>query len=876
MTGQPIPPPTRAPVALSSTDRTNLLKPNALSAYLSFAPQDPSIFASGQTGYYKQTARVDLPTGWPPGTTNYTDIPITGKSANWDQLLIYAGSFGRGLLVYIGTAAGANDIGTFRTRKWTAATNYIYIEEVGPGDPGIRPQSLQMASIADGQYVTVMIDRALWPALTRITFSGGVGTFYKDYDRVYAGETLWGPWTLNLGAHVAGFVDPTTGLMRVSFTPKSTFPPFSGSNNAPMGIFADNNPIVYIWGCVIAPTSGGSYSDAIRLNDVPVTGAEVVYDFPPGFYAVVCTATYQIATVPTACTAAFFSVGQQLVVSAVRFVWAHDGVVGDGSAAVFPAIPITSINSDEMNTDGRNMSVTINDNVYSNYRKNTLVQYWETPSWGGFDVPSATRVFTGFIDTVDMSTQDGLKQTSVHILGSAAMLAKIPASSNRLDDPSDYATSTLNCPDTWQEWNGPSVEGFVHYLLAYHEANFLRLFDYNWIDVFDGTTGGGNWYYPCVGLQVNAGSIWSQVKSVCQRFGLNAGCDSTGAFWMRPDPSMLLYTHRTTDASGTPPYATVSLRDSIDETIYSEVTWPEAIITKVNKVNGSAFFWDYNLHPTDPQKAVLSVWPGGSMGYGTDEDQMTDLYVFDQDHLNQLVGLRAAVINNPNVGIRVTIPTNRDVYEPAHWSFISLSIPSELDPQGGGLEARFIVKSRSKRVNIEEGTAEITLTLDRETYGQPGVTVPITGRIIPPPPPPPGVDCDMTGDTGVTIAPYMTFTKDSPTQYTLSAISNPNLAYGDSIVSALFTCGIYRRLSFVTTGFTWQSGPSGGVYPGGYVCKPGTEPVPGWAGDIPVSISDPINDATYGMNNRCLRSFNIRSATPFSVVVTVSTDGTCP
>lgn len=735
------PPTAWTPNTLTPAELTALDQPSATTAYLSIIPRD-----YGDFGDMVVTARINKPGGWAVGD-EIVDIPVDNTSAAWG---VYAGSAESHGVVWIGTAAGLNDVGVYAIRKAETST-FLYIEEASRSDPGLKAFRLQTNYIDDNQYITLFRPAFnIISALTRIVYAGTTGTFYKFFDKVYNYETWYWEPLVNWGPNKAVFVDSGVNYATVSFQPyvlRWDLPVLwdAGTpNNRPLNTYGWQ--IITSTGySVVVDTLTGATSNTIAAFET----FQLTLHLNPGFHCILFTNTYQQGAYAPAVT--LFD----RITDNYRFIWVHDGQPGDPNAT-FPPIAVASVDSDSRNTTARTIQLTLNDIDFSNQTDLALVHYWEDPRWSGQEVPTASRRCTGWVTDQRSEVREGLKQTHLTVESLGAMLEKLPASSHRTGWMDFVLAGEITGDvNTWNWQVLPDYFGgeiIAYYILRYHSAGVLALFDYYpyaapgyirydsasslWQTLGQalqvlGTSVSGDDLTGAfgtegtIGATIPAGTILSQIKEILRRYTLEFGVDSDGTMWLRPHPSMVPYSYRID--------AAIPLRDTLDETIYTSVSWGGDPFAKVRKLNGSAFC----IGTDGVATPLLSVWPGQSMAHGSIEENMNDLVVTEQRELDFLVGQKAARLNNPLADLSVEIAGNRDVFEPAHFSLVGLNVPAALSPTGSAMALRCILKSVSKRIG-ESGTVDLTLNMEAETTGQPGTPVAIPDRIHPPPPPPPG------------------------------------------------------------------------------------------------------------------------------------------
>jgi hypothetical protein len=118
-----------------------------------------------------------------------------------------------GMTMYIGTSAGANDIGKIRVRS--ATSTVITVAE----NSNIDWQ--------DGLYLTVINFweiNAVYPRMDIPNPSDPTQQiWYKDYDIAYTNQNSLLGGLICMGSHYAGFIEPDTGTCEVYYTSSGTF-----------------------------------------------------------------------------------------------------------------------------------------------------------------------------------------------------------------------------------------------------------------------------------------------------------------------------------------------------------------------------------------------------------------------------------------------------------------------------------------------------------------------------------------------------------------------------------------------------------------------------------------------------------------------------
>jgi hypothetical protein len=395
------------------------------------------------------TARINQTTFSNP----VTQITVDGTSAAWLT------DVRQGHTVWIGTTAGARDIGVYRVRATPGATT-LYIAELSSGDPGLLGLAT-LRPLADNAYVTVVQDWNLWSVFPRI--SGGV--FYKDFDETYGTQNELGgaiPGYINMGGQRRGRMSGSTISFDFEADPQ--------------------------WFEVIGTDSVNWTFE----NGTPSTATGVgphTVSFPAGIHAVTCTATSDNGG----------------TAQAVRFVFAHD----------FDSNPPYSVKvlSDRVTKQGRRLSLEIigadlNDTVL---QTGTLVLLWEELYFeNGDSLDSATADCVGWVESVSGGGDSDVPVYRVEVIQALHRLEQIRGFSQVL-------TATAN-PANWQEVS-PTLCHFnfyVFYLLYWH-TTLLQLFDYHaqsFVEVTMNTWANdpGDWYSTVNRLGAFVMAEWTQAS----------------------------------------------------------------------------------------------------------------------------------------------------------------------------------------------------------------------------------------------------------------------------------------------------------------------------------------------------------------------------
>lgn len=442
--------------ALGSTDLSNLrgTGPHTYSGHLVVVPQ--TSFA---------TARVNQASFSSP----LAQVTVDTTSADWLNVL-------PGMTCWIGTSAGASDVGVYRVRATpTGAT--LYLQELSTGDFGRLPNT-SLTALADNQYITIVSDFNLWSVFPRIVYSGGLdGTFYKDYDDGYTDQNETGgavPGVVNIGGHVSGTISGST--LAGSFT--ATTHAFDGSVSSYAWDFDDGTPGT--------ATGAGPHS---------VT-------FPEGNRWIRCAVTFSGGAVVTA--------------------WRHVWALGNTNQ------PYQIISASSRKTkQGRRMTARIVGSAYNTnpIRLGAMVMFAENITYNGTaTIASAASTFTGWVTRLTLRGQaNGLNEFEVEIVGALELSREMVLHGQQL-------VVSAN-PTHWQEVSAglAHVDFYTYYLLHYH-TTLPRLFDFQRSTLTSYTTSA--W-------KSDRGSVTDEIGRVIARLNLQFTQDSDGTMRLVREPSML-------------------------------------------------------------------------------------------------------------------------------------------------------------------------------------------------------------------------------------------------------------------------------------------------------------------------------------------------
>jgi hypothetical protein len=343
--------------------------------------------------------------------TPLAQLTVDTTSADWLSVR-------KNMMCWVGSTAGAHDIGIYRVRE-TPGASTLYIMETSPGDPGLIAKRVTKL-FADNQYITIIDAPNIWSIFPRITYSGGSGTFLKDWDETYTSQNDSGgavPGILRMGGHtIVKVADSAT--YTESRTASETL--YGGSVSSRQ------------W----TPPSGAS------LASGSATSATAGYEYPVGNHLIKYTET----------------LSNTAVLSGQRCVLVHDDTTN-------PALEIDNLQWDE--DEFTRVSCTLVSDFDTDILAGAMVFIWEDVD--STAIASATSYFVGFVDKIGGDIQPGLGTCSLEIISPLAVMSRTHGFSQQLT----YAAAPAN----WQETNIAHYDFWTFYLLNHH-TTLLAYFDF--------------------------------------------------------------------------------------------------------------------------------------------------------------------------------------------------------------------------------------------------------------------------------------------------------------------------------------------------------------------------------------------------------------
>lgn len=460
------------------------------------------------------TARINQGSfTYPLGT-----ITVDNTSADWLDVE-------QGMMVWIGTTAGAHDVMVTAARLDTGANTLHIIGTAG--DPGVAIRD--QIALADDQYVTILYFKPLEVFLSAIR----AGVFYRFFDQTYTDEGDDPVPKGQLGKWRQVKIEDNTQATLL-------FPdPEAEADYAQAGKTIDGAG--YTWS--VHDVTAAASSAIIEGGGA--TDETAIIQFDPGFYIVKKEITDSGAKTHTPET----------------YVWVNDDTV-------YPALDNWEIKGDNQNRVGRKLTIVLHgDEPEADVFPGAAFLLYEKQRGNG-EVLSPGLVVDTYVGYADIETPTqeithGF--TEIKLEGPAQILAKIAMATQYIEEvaaPSDWTEvdSNLSNPD-----------GIVWYLIQHHCPQFLQLFDYAPL---------GDTTLRKKTFTFGGRKLWNQLLEIAELFLGNIGCASDGTLLLRADPSKM----STSDRNALGEVFHWLTDDILEKFVYTQV-----YRQKVGQVTGYAF-----------------------------------------------------------------------------------------------------------------------------------------------------------------------------------------------------------------------------------------------------------------------------------------------
>lgn len=583
-----------------------------------------------------------------PDGPSYAVVAVTGAT-NWTDVR-------DGMTAKFTDSTGDVLRGYYRVRRNSGDTLELFIEEVTPADQGIIAQGLRTDSIQVGDLITIT-DRF---DLFSVKPSINNGTIYQDND-VALGTYNTAPEVIvnvTINSRPGDYVTEIAsddGTQHITATISVIkWPTSSGST------------VTYAWS---VPASWSGVSGG--------TSATLQADVPPGDYTLYCDVDD--------------SVGGTTQIA--RWVRIHS-----------PSDPPLSINitSDARDMNTRKMTIRAVKSVIANLPPGIKCAVWSDATWGGDDVPSATRTFVGYLYQQPFSHEPGFYETTADIYSTTAILDMLMCTPMTVK----YSSS----PATWEELDASlqTVQFIMWWVLRWRCANFLKCFNFTPFSTSDSIA-------RKINIGISQGSIFSALKNLAEMYDATVGSRSDGEIIARQLPYMV------SDRSG------ISNRLTLTNHIYHDIK-----VTWVRRATYGSVIHDGVFSDLTEDTAVAAQAPGlNTFGQGGAMDRQSNKIYEDEGDNKSRVAKAYAYLNSEFPSIVAPIWDNWDVFEPADCDIVTVEVPADKSPTGVAFSIDCIVVSVQKdwtpgrRARITPTLAALTDSVDSQSI-PPSPDMPIT------------------------------------------------------------------------------------------------------------------------------------------------------
>ena len=382
------------------------------------------------------------------------------------------------MTVYFGSSAGASDLGVSRARKLADSDTIFF----GRSSQGTRYGEV---NLADNCYLSVFYDWRVWP---KIPYIDSDGNRFMDHDLDFATYGADSPPVASAGPAFAGTINPSTGLITVSFSASASFTTEPGATIAAYGWTVHDGTI----------TVGTSTSSSITAT------------FPAGF----------------------------------RYVTL--GIADSNSQFSYCRVPVLAIDPDDdpcisnfmierhgIGIEGQEMAVRVRESIpVGTYPDNTFCMLIDGEPASASDRTNV--LFQGWAEQepteISAEPTATLRDVTLTLVDVAGRLKNLPGFSQVLEN--------VASPAKWGEMASPNMDRFMHFLLQWQSTA---------LDVADFTWSGTTTTYPFKILSSEGASLWEQVTRKAQALvpEYRLTCNTRGQLRVIVDPMLQPVADRT-------------------------------------------------------------------------------------------------------------------------------------------------------------------------------------------------------------------------------------------------------------------------------------------------------------------------------------------
>lgn len=257
-------------------------------------------------------------------------------------------------------------------------------------------------------------------------------------------------------------------------------------------------------------------------------------------------------------------------------------------------------------------------------------------------------------------------------------------------------------PSAWIHIPGLTVDLGIHHILHWR-STASRIMDI-------GLTGDTRY---AQGFQPSGSDIWSQISEIAGSFesgqptiGAQCGIDRWGRFFVQIDAQII----PTTSRSSIPIITDIFIQDI--EAKQEPPNIKRSPISKTSQIQGNGVYFNVNATPT----TFFMDSPGHIMKrQGTQKISQNWLAFSDQTSNNNLVGYLMGWDNNLHPVFTVTICSFIRAIDCFPAQYLNLVIPAIYDPRGEGYSGNVIIRSIRVTPDAATGRVRMSLTLEAVT-----------------------------------------------------------------------------------------------------------------------------------------------------------------
>ena len=315
-------------------------------------------------------------------------------------------------------------------------------------------------------------------------------------------------------------------------------------------------------------------------------------------------------------------------------------------------------------------------------------------TWSGS--PSVTDgvmvdTFIGYITKVEGSHSGEFGDVDITVQSPVLFAKNIPQPPQLL--------SEVTTPTNWTQCTSvlSNPRGALYYAIKWHTPCLIDMHD---LDSSAPTTPRDK------SFEFNTSSLYDAMKVAANAVIGNVGSASDGTTVLRQDPNMENNAFRNA-------LDTVWTWDEAD--IQAPLSYATPIVLPNRETRGGGFSYD---------GAHIGAWMAiKRWSQGVRKTSMPNFSVTSSGGLTrvkEVVGHYHAA-QNSRQSVNLKVMRNLDFTDPAYMLWHKLNIPSSYDPRGEGFVNIRVLPEKVVRVwNTDAGTKRVSVTVARETYGQPG------------------------------------------------------------------------------------------------------------------------------------------------------------